>query len=83
MPPVVPSAAAASADRRTAEAAALSAAAMANRADTPDRASTAGDSRTPLVNRAMTSIRCSGSTASVVMSASCSIRVSSSDSDSG
>ncbi len=47
----------ASAERRTADAAALSAAAMANRAETPERASTAGDSRTPRVNRAITSTR--------------------------
>jgi len=47
----------ASADRRTADAAALSAAAMANLAETPERASTAGDSRTPRVNLAITSTR--------------------------
>ena len=52
-----------SAVRRTAAAAADSAAAIANRADTPDRPSTAGDSRTRRVNRAMTSIRCSGRSA--------------------
>src|ERR1017187_4094460 len=46
--------------RRSAEAATDSAAAIANRADTPDRESTAGDERTSLVNRAMISIRCSG-----------------------
>ena len=73
----------ASADRRTADAATLSAAAMANRAETPERASTAGDSRTPRANRAITSTRCSGSSAAVQMSASCLIRVSSSDSVSG
>ena len=72
------SAAPASADRRTADAAELSAAAMANRAETPERASTAGDSRTPRVNLAITSTRCSGSSAAVQMSASCRIRVSSS-----
>ena len=60
------------------DAAALSAAAMANRADTPERASTAGDSRTPRVNLAITSTRWSGSSAAVQMSASCLIRVSSS-----
>ena len=46
--------------RRSAEAATVSAAAMANRAQTPERGSTAGDSRTARVNRAMTSSRCSG-----------------------
>ena len=49
-----------SADRRTADAAAVSAAAIANRAETPERASTAGDSRTSRVNRAITSTRWSG-----------------------
>ena len=49
--------------RRTADAATASAAAIANRADTPDRESTAGEARTSRVNRAMTWIRCSGSTA--------------------
>ncbi len=73
----------ASAERRTADAAALSAAAMANRAETPERASTAGESRTPRVNRAITSTRWSGSSAPVETSASCLIKVSSSDRDSG
>ena len=73
----------ASADRRTAEAAALSAAAMANLAETPERASTAGESRTPRVNRAITSMRWSGSSAPVETSASCLIKVSSSVRDSG
>ena len=72
-----------SADRRTADADALSAAAMANRADTPERASTAGDSRTPRVNLAITSTRWSGSSAAVQISASCLIRVSSSARASG
>ena len=51
------------AERRTAEAAAPSAAAIAKRAETPERESTAGDSRTRRVKRAMTSTRCSGSSA--------------------
>ena len=59
------------------------AAAMANRAETPERASTAGDSRTPRVNRAITSTRCSGSSAPVQTLASCLIRMSSSARDSG
>ena len=46
--------------RRSADAATVSAAAIANRADTPERASTAGDSRTARVNRARTSRTCSG-----------------------
>ena len=49
--------------RRSAAAATVSAAAIANRAETPDRGSTAGDSRTPRVNRATTSSRCSGTSA--------------------
>ena len=74
----VSSASSVSADRRTADATVLSAAAMANRAETPERASTAGESRTPRVNRAITSTRCSGSSAPVQTLASCLIRVSSS-----
>ena len=46
--------------RRTAEAATVSAAAMANRAETPERASIWGDSRTARVKRAMTSSRWPG-----------------------
>ena len=73
----------ASADRRTADAAALSAAAIANLAETPERASMAGDSRTARVNLAITSTRWSGSSAPTATSASCLIKVSSSDRDSG
>ena len=57
-----------SAPRRSADAAAVSAAAMPNRAETPDRESTAGDSRTWRANRAMTSIRKSGTVATSVAS---------------
>ena len=48
------------APRRSADAATPSAAAIANRALTPERWSTAGDSRSPRVSRATTSSRCSG-----------------------
>ncbi len=48
------------APRRSAEAATPSAAAIANRALTPERWSTDGDSRSPRVSRATTSTRCSG-----------------------
>ena len=57
-----------SAARRTAEAATVSAAATANRAETPERWSTAGDSRTCRVNRAITSTRWSGSAADTASS---------------
>ena len=61
-----PAASPVSAERRSAEAAAVSAAATPNRAETPDRASTAGDSRTWRVNRATTSSRKSGTIAASV-----------------
>jgi hypothetical protein len=51
------------ADRRSAEPATLSAPAMANRAETPERWSTADDSRRPRVKRAMTSRRWAGTVA--------------------
>ena len=70
-----------SAERRSAEAAAVSVAATPNRADTPERASTAGDSRTLRVNRATTSSRKSGTIAATC--ASCRITPISSSSRSG
>jgi len=74
--------------RLTAAATTASAAAIANRAETPDRASTAGELRTSLVNLAITSIRCLGRTASALsppqaISDSCLTTASSSSSDNG
>jgi hypothetical protein len=75
--------------RRTAEAATVSAAAMANRAETPERASIWGDSRTALVKRAITSSRWPGTTgrpsgcSSQASTASWRIRVTSSSRRSG